>query len=996
MKAFNALIGWFVRGWARHSRLSMSTTRVLALALAAVGLYGAFRIAEIYAGSLLSNRQWVETVNVQTASELTGQVFQRLSRSGLITLVRDNDLLRIFPASCENLIAPAFRDPEVPTVGEDKRSDLRMLCESAQGEEIRNEIDVWNNSFRLIAVRDDRSEGSADTASDKASQSPKRVRAKVSRKIDRCYGGEPPTAPYIEQGCKPNHWTAGVVVGDGVGPAQTVTNGAPPPGEYALIPGERAGIYSDLTAHGGGLGAGDWLLVRPSTAYGTSTSDTYRLSSHMRVGPSPIIIDLVGTPTALTIDGKSTSFTNWRDVIRGTLGSARFSAELICDERDSADTGNCTHAPRRPLSHFYAVALTAGTAHDVDVSIDIQPVDNLPRSFLRKEKLIDAGMDLTEPKVTIARTAHLRAQCTMSKDIPLGRGCALTWITPTGADAAGDKKYHIVAGDGVTQLVDEKTGVISREARRLDLDPIVGLGPADSDSLTAALAAAPRTQEKTIKLAIDQRMQALAFKELIASSFVGKCPSRIAHWQEGDAADCSRNGSRAAIVLVDAEQDPGAILAMASWPPVSRVLNVWDLLALAQGYESQSPLAGAAWRAADAHDQPGSTFKAVTSLMAIEHALREGDQRLGELLLGEPKIAVATTMLRLGKERSGPDDERCVLDERASPDVLNVLPVKEPDGAIIKCLHNAETTGEGSLRDNSFLSPQATQCVKQSAQQVGICEAIISSSNLFFGGLAQLIDRPKLDAAGRGEPAPLEMVTEAKRLFPANDPDTEFDILHGILRPRRTKIAFLRAARLMADPLTIDAGLPNQDATDRRLRVAMAGFGQSVTATTLAMASIYASIGGSMAATPTGIIRPHLLPRDSDEYKDARAFKDPEEGRPLLLSGTAEAQRRFLDQLKQGFAGVVPHGTGRGIELPKLVKDQRLFLKTGTATINETAVPRTYSSWVAGWVEAKPGSGITSRIAFACWVSKSPKFGEPTCGPIIQHILDSLDRAPAK
>jgi hypothetical protein len=113
------------------------------------------------------------------------------------------------------------------------------------------------------------------------------------------------------------------------------------------------------------------------------------------------------------------------------------------------------------------------------------------------------------------------------------------------------------------------------------------------------------------------------------------------------------------------------------------------------------------------------------------------------------------------------------------------------------------------------------------------------------------------------------------------------------------------------------------------------------------------------------------------------------EGQPLIPSRLADA-KPYLDQLKQGFAGVVPHGTGRCcIKLGKPL-EQRLFAKTGTATI--AAGVKSYSSWVVGWVEPAAGSGIKSRLAFACWVSKSSDFGAPTCGSMITHILQALDK----
>jgi cell division protein FtsI/penicillin-binding protein 2 len=169
--------------------------------------------------------------------------------------------------------------------------------------------------------------------------------------------------------------------------------------------------------------------------------------------------------------------------------------------------------------------------------------------------------------------------------------------------------------------------------------------------------------------------------------------------------------------------------------------------------------------------------------------------------------------------------------------------------------------------------------------------------------------------------------------------------------------------------------------------VAFSGFGQAVSATPLAMATIYGSVGAGH------VIKPRLTVL-ADVDKHPRS--------PFLTQGTAEEQQRFLEIVRRGLSGVVfsDWGTANKHMAAKDRFSGRLYAKTGTAQIGPDTAD---TVWFAGWVEPAtspngggPASGISTRIAFVCMVTDEPDdTGGARCGPIINDILAALEGVPA-
>src|SRR5205085_1008279 len=127
----------------------------------------------------------------------------------------------------------------------------------------------------------------------------------------------------------------------------------------------------------------------------------------------------------------------------------------------------------------------------------------------------------------------------------------------------------------------------------------------------------------------------------------------------------------------------------------------------------------------------------------------------------------------------------------------------------------------------------ATGCLKGvDGPQFGMCEALMVSSNLFFGGLAERLWRLAGTAGGRD----LLLAQMARRLtFGRNigiKPDDSFDLTRGIAP----------SAKLAADPVHIDVADPAV-ARNNQEDVVRSGFGDRVNATPLAIATVYASVG---------------------------------------------------------------------------------------------------------------------------------------------------------
>ena len=170
-------------------------------------------------------------------------------------------------------------------------------------------------------------------------------------------------------------------------------------------------------------------------------------------------------------------------------------------------------------------------------------------------------------------------------------------------------------------------------------------------------------------------------------------------------------------------------------------------------------------------------------------------------------------------------------------------------------------------------------------------------------------------------------------------------------------------------------------------------FGLSVTATLLAMATIYVALQRNQIVRPSIVV----IPRDASGCPIHRA-----EGAcgPLVPGASREAADDFAI-LREGLHGVAgSQGTAKGLRETQSRLEagtgERLFVKTGTATARITHNHAHFSLWGAGWVDGASGRGaiqIPKSRGFSCVATNQDNgFGGSVCGPIVKDLLGRLGR----
>lgn len=910
--------------YALRRRLGWALTRFIVPGyVMLVGVVVVVWVVGTYSGRLRENRTWLRAVSVDQASATSIDLFNRAYKAKLIRVIRDERRLDIGVARCENLLHPVEGDPAAREIQANPatRVLLDLICNSPQGEQLVAEIDQWNASFRFVGIRDNR------PGSDPCEQ-----------------------RPYLAQGCKPPEWSAARALrGQAAVPAALIDNATPPAREFAMV------------ALNAKPRSSDWAVFQ-SVADDTAV---YNLSGRVRLDNRPLTIDLAATPVTISIDGATARLP--ANGASTTVGGVQVALTLLCDRRDRRRTENCGKPPQVALPHAYQLTLTRERARTVELTISARALNILPRALVE-----GADDDDDDRRFTERRTAHIQMSCL--RDPGEDGGCDLQWSQGMGVERAAPAAHRVLARDGRTSLL-APTGEITDEAFDQGLSPMVGLGPIDSGSLASALARSPRRTPVTLSLTIEPQMQRVAQSALARD--IGSC--------EADGrTGCEVDETRAAFIILDADQKPGEILAAAMWPPVPRGLNIWDHAALQLGGGARNASSGFAWRAGDADQVPGSTFKVVTSIAAADRVIA-GDSEIGKIVLGSVSSSELYRMLGLrpnekySKEEPNP---RCETSGQRQPGDTDTLPVPLADGRNFRCLHN--------YQNSPFVSSH--HC--PGSNRFGVCEALMVSSNLYFAGLELRLDQSKVAAeqsdgrwVDRKSPSgELDLARAMKRIFPIDEP---LDLLTGTKRqaspakPATDDAPIAAPASLLAEPVIIAAARPAKPGDPRQLQVAQAGFGQAVTASPVSMASVFASVATQR------IVRPHLLRRP-----DATVPRDPEEGTPLFATGNEATRRQMIGEIRNGLSAVVKVGTARGAFANSKLRDV-LFGKSGTATVGSGANLR-YSLWFSGFTERRLGN--LPRIAFVCMVTNQgggdEETGAQVCAPIVRKVIEELERKP--
>ncbi|WP_340159487.1 penicillin-binding transpeptidase domain-containing protein [uncultured Hoeflea sp.] len=935
--------------------LSAGHFKIVVLSLLAGILYLG---AHFFVDTFRVNRIWMDRVEIPSALAFDATTFDFLVEGGAIWPVRDGVSVALGHAPCNTL---AMRSPETVTLvsgpaGEAGRKYVRELCESAQGERIRQQVANFNQSYRIVAVSDNRE-------ADNALKSDQGV---------ACADGVSTARLFVPARCLPNKWDA-TIAADGRA-VQSITTATISQFDYAFLASETESFF------------GDWKVITPVIDTQTGEAGEYRFRTTMTFGDMPVSIRTIGAVRSISINGAPLNIdptTGPEDVAEAAGLRQLASLAILCadDTRSIGHHVSCEGENPRGRPMGSRIFLSEPKGRVVDLELLIEPSIRIDRGLRRYLANRENGApDVAGEKVSLG-FGRIRVACELS-GFAVGNsatggpdtGCELSWNVP--GNQRVERQSEPLTGLELAGLpVLDQQGALTQKAFQLGLGGLLGLGTGDSGSVAAALTRTGEGENPSLTLIPDYQEKALAALEQNYT-----CP-------KGEER-CER---RADLVILDADgENAGNVLAIASLPQPRTGMSSWDIETLELTASSKSPLAAYAWRNYDLRGTPGSAFKLITALAASQHVLDTDDKALESVLLGTATPLQIADLFGIAATRPS-FNGRCKPDyEVRDPKKMNALPILGARDRIVFCMGNsASSAGVRSGISHILETGVESGCGDARIPRAGMCEAIKRSSNLFFAGIAMYLDADKLLDPETGFEhtelvSDLILAREAERFFPAaRDPEaikrkSALDILD---------VNYPATGRGRASPMIVEAGLPVPPGEPRRLRLARGGIGLSVSASPLAMASVAASVA-------TGkIVRPHLVPRAERGPSD-----DPVEGEPLLLAPPEKQALadRFLRELRDGMGAVIRKkgGTSRSAfaKIPAELRDA-IYAKTGTAPVfNSNAPPDgRYAAWLVGYVDPQQGlPGIDRKIAFACRVAFSPSYGGSVCGPVVRDFLLGL------
>lgn len=937
---------------ARHFQIAVLSLLAGILYLGAHFFVDTFRI----------NRIWMERVEIPSALAFDATTFDFLVDGGAIWPVRDGISVALGHAPCNTL---AMRSPETVILasgpaGEDGRKYVRELCESAQGERIREQVANFNQSYRIVSVSDNR-EASTALKSDQGVA---------------CADGVSTARLFVPARCLPNKWEA-TIAADGRA-VQSISTATISQFDYAFLASETESFF------------GDWKVITPVIDTQTGESGQYRFRTTMTFGDMPVSIRTIGAVRSISVNGTELKIdpATRPDEVAEAAGLRQLASMAVYCADDTRSIGHrvrCEGESPRGRPTGTQILLSEPKGRLIDLELLIEPSIRIDRGLRRYLANRQKGMpEIPDQKVSLG-FGRIRVACELA-GFKVGKsatggpdtGCDLSWNVPDNQRVESQSEPLTSLALADLPVLDSQ-GALTQKAFQLGLGGLLGLGTGDSGSVAAALTRTEEGENPTLTLIPDYQEKALA---ALAQNYT--CPK--------DEEQCER---RADLVILDADgDDAGNVLAVASLPQPRTGMSSWDIETLELTASAKSPLAAYAWRNYDLRGTPGSAFKLITALAASQHVLDTGDTALENVLLGNATPLQIADLFGIAATRPS-FNGRCKPDyEERDPKKMNALPILGARDRIVFCMGNsASSAGVRSGISHILETGVDSGCGDARIPRAGMCEAIKRSSNLFFAGIAMYLDADKLVDPETGfehtELVPdLILAREAERFFPAArsaeaiSRKSALDILD---------VNYPATGRGRASPLIVEAGLPVPPGEPRRLRLARGGIGLSVSASPLAMASVAASVA-------TGrIVRPHLVPQAERGPSD-----DPVEGEPLLVAPPEKQALadRFLRDLRDGMGAVIRKqgGTSRSAfaKIPAELRNA-IFAKTGTAPVfNHANAPSDgrYASWLVGYVDPQQGlAGFDQKIAFACRVAFSPSYGGSVCGPIVRDFLLALYEA---
>lgn len=853
-------------------------------------------------GHFVKNSVWVPDLRIKIASRRTKELFEFAQKANVIqfdvsTGIYGHD-------ACEAL----YDAPNIHTKGNLSDSEVRRalqeLCETKFGEDIRNELTLWNSSFRFLGIRDN------------------------SNKRRVCDDNLPIKVSVILKGCLISTWTVERLdPGSGKTTANQTGLDSPPHRPFAFI------------AKRGGSFFADWINVSGVQPTNAGIGNRFVLSSVIEGNGDDIFVDLVGDLRALEVAGKT--LINDNDGRKSTfsgkaVGRQTIRLDRLCDDDAPAlrrqprrGSSRCSRAQNNGWPYSYRLTIKGlAKSATLPVSITADFARNLPPDLI---EYLAPGQSKQRRSVSLQRTAHIRVRC---EDGPT-RPCSHSWVAPERVETSERKAFELILSDGGVLI--DREGSTTKAAFDLGLVDMVGYSPSDNGSLSAGLNSKLLEDDSRFHLTIDGRVQKISLEVLRA---VLKRKNKSSYQQRK---------SRAAIVIMDAGDDPstrGDILASISTPVFQQYVNVWDIVAMAEGGGADNALAGNAWRSTDVHSTPGSSFKPITGYVAIEEG--EKDPDIADLVVGA--IPPAEAKVLLGGSAKG-------------------------RGLVVKSRGSKNLSLTGFSKATKAPSDSKCPSARGKGSQMSVCEATIVSSNAWFAGMNLKMNADFIGSQDGGAQSPSAIAIG--RLFPLL---TRADRIKGNCSKclDLTWGSVRSAHKLRAEP--IDIAYVSKE-FGGRIDYATNSYGQGTRASVIAMTSLYASLGSGFVVSPR-ILKEGIVPPLSTT------------GAPVP-STKSDFADRAMASLKAGLKGVVASDYGTAKRAFTGARRNHTYGKTGSADSGSgEATSRGFPNSVSfsGWIE--PHGNITRRLAFTCWIShqRPGNFGGTICAPVLDEILKKLPK----
>jgi len=464
--------------------------------------------------------------------------------------------------------------------------------------------------------------------------------------------------------------------------------------------------------------------------------------------------------------------------------------------------------------------------------------------------------------------------------------------------------------------------------------PLIGIGKKTPFSLYGLLARSQiPLQTNDIIISIDSRIQAIAQQTLRHHV------NQMCMLDKKNRKQKYCNKRKASVVILNATT--GAILAAANHPLPPKNIHPWDLLTFDRFFSTNNPMTLQAWQGIASHSAPGSIFKPVVVMAALDMQSYQNVNHMVQEL--------SNTSLVFDKADSMKDFYRSYISK------------------------NSETYWE------TYIFPCFTNPKKY---QLTMTDAIMSSDNEWHQRLAVLMDSEKAfsyDSDCLHNTSPLADCSEfnlcriAKRLGFGEFIDLAPRLEHSIrLTPDFQK-------HIAGDILFAHTGNLALCKTGRNKmkELVKTSTGYGVSATPLQMARIAATIASQK------IVMPDLF----GGYNHGLMASAPKQ-RSLHMDG--------LETLQKAMHKVVQHGTAKQV-FSDYEGHQRVYGKTGTASMFENKKKErkdTYNTtWFVGWQE--PEDDADASLAFACMMTHAIHSGYRTgaqvSAPVIRDILKQIE-----